>query len=55
MAKRDVEAVQRLLDAFNRGDFSALDEIDPDAELQDERASRERAGTTGTRAPSSGR
>jgi ketosteroid isomerase-like protein len=36
MAKRDVEAVHRLLDAFNRGDFSALDEIDQDCELQDE-------------------
>ncbi|MEA2419510.1 MAG: SnoaL-like domain [Thermoleophilaceae bacterium] len=29
-------AVRRLLDAFNRGDFSALDELDPDAALQDE-------------------
>jgi ketosteroid isomerase-like protein len=29
-------AVRRLLDAFNRGDFSALDELDPGAELQDE-------------------
>jgi ketosteroid isomerase-like protein len=36
MASRDVEAIHRLLDAFNRGDFSALDEIHPDAELQDE-------------------
>jgi ketosteroid isomerase-like protein len=36
MPNQDVEAVQRLLDAFNRGDFSALDEIDPEAELQDE-------------------
>jgi ketosteroid isomerase-like protein len=36
MAKDDVEAVHRLLEAFNRGDFSALDELDPDAELQDE-------------------
>jgi ketosteroid isomerase-like protein len=36
MAKHDVEAVHRLLDAFNRGDFSALDELDPQAELQDE-------------------
>jgi ketosteroid isomerase-like protein len=36
MANSDVEAVHRLLDAFNRGDFSALDEIDRDAELQDE-------------------
>jgi ketosteroid isomerase-like protein len=36
MAKQDVEAIRRLLDAFNRGDFSALDELDPEAELQDE-------------------
>lgn len=36
MSAADVEAVHRLLDAFNRGDFSALDELDPDAELQDE-------------------
>jgi ketosteroid isomerase-like protein len=36
MAKDDVEAVHRLLAAFNRGDFSALDELDPQAELQDE-------------------
>jgi ketosteroid isomerase-like protein len=36
MPAEDVEAVHRLLDAFNRGDFSALDELDPDAELQDE-------------------
>ena len=28
--------MHRLLDAFNRGDFSALSEIDPAAELQDE-------------------
>jgi ketosteroid isomerase-like protein len=36
MAQHDVEAVRRLLDAFNRGDFSALAELDPAAELQDE-------------------
>jgi ketosteroid isomerase-like protein len=36
MAKDDVEAVHRLLDAFNRGDVSALAEIDQEAELQDE-------------------
>ena len=36
MPAEDVEAVHRLLDAFNRGDFSALDELAPDAELQDE-------------------
>jgi hypothetical protein len=36
MPTEEVAAVHRLLDAFNRGDFSALDELDPDAELQDE-------------------
>jgi hypothetical protein len=36
MSKRDVEAIRRLLGAFNRGDFSALAELDPHAELQDE-------------------
>jgi ketosteroid isomerase-like protein len=36
MPTEEVAAVQRLLDAFNRGDFSALDELDPGAELQDE-------------------
>jgi hypothetical protein len=36
MPTEDVAAVHRLLDAFNRGDFSALDELDPEAELQDE-------------------
>jgi ketosteroid isomerase-like protein len=36
MAQQDVEAIRRLLDAFNRGDFSALHELDPEAELQDE-------------------
>jgi ketosteroid isomerase-like protein len=36
MPADDVEAVHRLLDAFNRGDFSALDELALDAELQDE-------------------
>jgi hypothetical protein len=36
MPTEDVAAVHRLLDAFNRGDFSALDELDPAAELQDE-------------------
>ena len=36
MTTEEVAAVRRLLDAFNRGDFSALDELDPRAELQDE-------------------
>jgi ketosteroid isomerase-like protein len=36
MPPEEVAAVRRLLDAFNRGDFSALDELDPHAELQDE-------------------
>jgi ketosteroid isomerase-like protein len=36
MPTDEVAAVRRLLDAFNRGDFSALDELDPGAELQDE-------------------
>ena len=36
MPTQDAEAVHRLLEAFNRGDFSALNEIDPHAELQDE-------------------
>ena len=36
MPAEDVEAVHRLLNAFNSGDFSALDELDPRAELQDE-------------------
>lgn len=35
-ATQDVAAVQRLLAAFNRGDLSALDEVDPEAEFQDE-------------------
>src|ERR687889_1802226 len=36
MPMEEVAAVRRLLAAFNRGDFSALDELDPRAELQDE-------------------
>jgi ketosteroid isomerase-like protein len=36
MPTREVAAVRRLLNAFNRGDFSALEELDPHAELQDE-------------------
>jgi hypothetical protein len=31
-----VAAIRRLLSAFNRGDFAALDELDSDVELQDE-------------------
>ena len=36
MPTEDVAAVHRLLAAFNRGDFSALDEVAPDAQFQDE-------------------
>ena len=36
MPTQEVAAVRRLLDAFNRGEFSALDELDPEAQLQDE-------------------
>jgi hypothetical protein len=36
MPTEEVAAVRRLLEAFNRGDPSALDELDPHAELQDE-------------------
>jgi ketosteroid isomerase-like protein len=36
MSAAQVDAIQRLLDAFNRGDFAALDELDDAAELQDE-------------------
>jgi ketosteroid isomerase-like protein len=36
MSSESIEVVQRLLDAFNRGDFRALNELDPRAELQDE-------------------
>jgi ketosteroid isomerase-like protein len=32
----NVEVVRRLLGAFNRGDFGALNELDARAELQDE-------------------
>jgi hypothetical protein len=32
----NVEVVRRLLGAFNRGDFGALNELDAHAELQDE-------------------
>jgi ketosteroid isomerase-like protein len=33
---QNVSAIRRLLDAFNRGQFAALDDVDPEAELQDE-------------------
>jgi ketosteroid isomerase-like protein len=36
MPTAQVEAIRRLLEAFNRGDFAALDELDAEAELQDE-------------------
>src|SRR4051812_42279218 len=36
MSSEEVAAVRRLLEGFNRGDPSALDELDPLAELQDE-------------------
>jgi ketosteroid isomerase-like protein len=36
VACENVEVVRRLLGAFNRGDFGALNELDPRAELQDE-------------------
>jgi hypothetical protein len=36
MDSPDVAAVRRLLAAFNRGDFSALDDVDAEAEFQDE-------------------
>jgi SnoaL-like domain len=36
MPTQDAATVHRLLAAFNRGDFSALDEVAQDAELQDE-------------------
>jgi hypothetical protein len=36
MPAEQVAAVRRLLDAVNRGDFSALEELDPEAEIQDE-------------------
>jgi ketosteroid isomerase-like protein len=32
----DIIVIERLLNAFNRGDFAALDELDAQAELQDE-------------------
>ena len=36
MFSENVELVRRLLGAFNRGDFGALNELDARAELQDE-------------------
>ena len=36
MFSENVEVVRRLLAAFNRGDFGALNELDARAELQDE-------------------
>jgi len=32
----EVHAIRRLLEAFNRGDFAALNELDGEAEIQDE-------------------
>lgn len=36
MSTENVDAIRRLLEAFNSGDLAALDELDVDAELQDE-------------------
>jgi ketosteroid isomerase-like protein len=36
VSSENVEVVSRLLSAFNEGDFGALNELDPRAELQDE-------------------
>jgi ketosteroid isomerase-like protein len=36
VATGNVDAIRRMLDGFNRGDFAALNELDPQAELQDE-------------------
>jgi ketosteroid isomerase-like protein len=36
MSTGPVDTIQRLLEAFNRGDFAALDELDAAAEIQDE-------------------
>jgi ketosteroid isomerase-like protein len=36
MFSQNVDVVRRMLAAFNRGDFGALNELDPRAELQDE-------------------
>jgi ketosteroid isomerase-like protein len=36
VVSENVEVIRRLLGAFNRGDFEALNELDPKAELQDE-------------------
>jgi hypothetical protein len=36
MFSENIEVVERLLGAFNHGDFAALDDMDPEVELQDE-------------------
>jgi ketosteroid isomerase-like protein len=36
ISEQNADAVRRLLDGFNRGDFAALNELDPQVELQDE-------------------
>jgi hypothetical protein len=36
MFSENIEVVERLLRAFNQGKFAALDDMDPDVELQDE-------------------
>jgi ketosteroid isomerase-like protein len=36
VSSQNVEVVRRLLGAFNRGDFGALNDLDAHAELQDE-------------------
>lgn len=36
MSAAQVDAIRRLVDAFNRGDFAALEELDAAAEIQDE-------------------
>lgn len=48
MKQSKAEVVGRLLDAFNRGDFSAFHELDAEAELQDE-LTRWRASGKGKR------
>lgn len=36
MSCQNLEAIERLLEGFNRGDFAALNHLDADAELQDQ-------------------
>lgn len=36
MSCQNLEAIERLLEGFNRGDFAALNQLDADAELQDQ-------------------